>query len=82
MKQHGVSKQEAIGELYKRIEDLWKDINEEMLIRPAAVPMPLLMRCLNLSRGLDVLFKYGDGFTHVENVKAHVISFYEDPIPM
>ncbi|GFS44690.1 terpenoid cyclases/Protein prenyltransferases superfamily protein [Actinidia rufa] len=82
MKQHGVSKQEAIGELYKRIEDLWKDMNEEMLIRPAAVPMPLLMRVLNLSRGLDVLFKYGDGFTHVENVKAHVISFYEDPIPM
>ncbi|PSS20954.1 (-)-germacrene D synthase [Actinidia chinensis var. chinensis] len=82
MKQHGVSKQEAIGELYKRIEDLWKDMNEEMLIRPAAVPMPLLMRVLNLSRGLDVLFKYGDGFTHVENVKAHVISFYEDPIPV
>ncbi|GMQ02842.1 hypothetical protein CsSME_00048893 [Camellia sinensis var. sinensis] len=36
MKQHGVSKQEAIVELYKMIENAWRDINEEM-IKPTAI---------------------------------------------
>ncbi|CAL5435098.1 unnamed protein product [Camellia sinensis] len=81
MKQHGVSKQEAIVELYKMIENAWRDINEEML-KPTAISMKLLIRVLNLSRILDVVYKYVDGYTHPEIIKDHVISLFEDPIPI
>ncbi|THG14038.1 hypothetical protein TEA_007113 [Camellia sinensis var. sinensis] len=81
MKQHGVSKQEAIVELYKMIENAWRDINEEM-IKPTAISMTLLIRVLNLSRISDVVYKYVDGYTHPEIIKHNVISLFEDPIPM
>ncbi|CAL5434988.1 unnamed protein product [Camellia sinensis] len=81
MKQHGVSKQEAIVELYKMIENAWRDINEEM-IKPPAISMKLLIRVLNLSRISDVVYKYVDGYTHPEIIKDNVISLFEDPIPM
>nr|A0A348AUV5.1 RecName: Full=Valerianol synthase TPS1A; AltName: Full=Terpene synthase 1; Short=ChTPS1; AltName: Full=Terpene synthase 1a; Short=ChTps1a [Camellia hiemalis]BBC44636.1 valerianol synthase [Camellia hiemalis] len=81
MKQRGVSKQEAIVELYKMIENAWRDINEEML-KPTAISMKLLIRVLNLSRISDVVYKYVDGYTHPEIIKDHVISLFEDPIPM
>nr|A0A140KFG9.1 RecName: Full=Hedycaryol synthase; AltName: Full=(2E,6E)-hedycaryol synthase; AltName: Full=Terpene synthase 1; Short=CbTps1 [Camellia brevistyla]BAU68096.1 hedycaryol synthase [Camellia brevistyla] len=81
MKQHGVSKQEAIVELYKMIENAWRDINEEML-KPTAISMKLLIHVLNLSRISDVVYKYVDGYTHPEIIKDHVISLFEDPIPM
>ncbi|KAF5936529.1 hypothetical protein HYC85_027658 [Camellia sinensis] len=81
MKQHGVSKQEAIVELYKMIENAWMDINEEML-KPTAISMKLLIRVLKLSRILDVVYKYVDGYTHPEIIKDHVISLFEDPIPI
>ncbi|XP_028060759.1 vetispiradiene synthase 2-like [Camellia sinensis] len=81
MKQHGVSKQEAIVELYKMIENAWRDINEEML-KPTAISMKLLIRVLNLSRISDVVYKYVDGYTHPEIIKDHVISLFEDPIPI
>ncbi|GMQ02950.1 hypothetical protein CsSME_00048955 [Camellia sinensis var. sinensis] len=79
MKQHGVSKQEATVELYKMIENAWRDINEEML-KPTAISMKLLIRVLNLSRISDVVYKYVDGYTHPEIIKDHVISLFEDPI--
>ncbi|KAF5936520.1 hypothetical protein HYC85_027649 [Camellia sinensis] len=81
MKQHGVSKQEAIVELYKMIENAWRDINEEML-KPTAISMKLLIRVLNLSRISDVVYKYVDGYTHPEIIKDHVISLFEYPIPI
>ncbi|CAL5439967.1 unnamed protein product [Camellia sinensis] len=81
MKQHGVSKQEAIVELYKMIENAWRDINEEM-IKPTAISMKLLIRVLNLSRISDVVYKYVDGYTHPEIIKDNVISLFEDPIPI
>ncbi|CAL5439955.1 unnamed protein product [Camellia sinensis] len=81
MKQHGVSKQEAIVELYKMIENAWRDINEEML-KPTAISMKLLIRVLNLSRISDVVYKYVDGYTHPEIIKDHVISLFEGPIPI
>ncbi|RVW14958.1 (-)-germacrene D synthase [Vitis vinifera] len=53
MKQHGASEQETHNEFNKQVRDAWKDINEECLI-PTAVPMPILMRVLNLARVIDV----------------------------
>uniref|UniRef100_A0A2N9FG29 Terpene synthase N-terminal domain-containing protein n=1 Tax=Fagus sylvatica TaxID=28930 RepID=A0A2N9FG29_FAGSY len=62
MKQHGVSEQVVHDELKRQVDDAWKDINEECM-RPTVVPMPLLMRVLNLARVIDVIYKESDGYT-------------------
>ncbi|XP_058195793.1 valerianol synthase TPS8-like [Rhododendron vialii] len=83
MKQHGVSKSEAVDEFYERIENAWKDINEEMMMmRPAAISNDLLMRILNYARLHDVGYKNDDGYTQAECVKDHVIALFVDPIPV
>ncbi|KAH9755851.1 alpha-humulene/(-)-(E)-beta-caryophyllene synthase [Citrus sinensis] len=63
MKQHGATEEEACNEFRKQVSNAWKDINEDCL-RPTVVPMPLLMRILNLTRVIDVIYKYEDGYTH------------------
>jgi hypothetical protein len=82
MKQHGVSKQEAISELYKRIEKEWVVVNEEIL-RPTPVSKDLLRRAVNTGgRISDVLYKNGDEFTHPGRVKDIIIALLRDPIPV
>ena len=62
-KQHGTTEEEAIVELYKQVTYAWKDMNAECLC-PTKVPMPLLVRVLNLARVINVLYKDEDGYTH------------------
>ncbi|KAF3943865.1 hypothetical protein CMV_029611 [Castanea mollissima] len=82
MKQHGVSEQVVHDEFNRQVANAWKDINEEC-IRPTVVPMPLLLRVLNLARVMDVLYKEGDGYTHVgKEMKDNVASVLIDPIPL
>ncbi|KAH9720495.1 alpha-humulene/(-)-(E)-beta-caryophyllene synthase [Citrus sinensis] len=82
MKQHGLSEQEVCEELYRQVSNAWKDINEECL-NPTAVPMPLLMRALNLARVIDVVYKEGDGYTHVGNeMKQNVAALLIDQVPI
>lgn len=81
MKQHGVSESEAIAELYKKVENTWKDMNEE-IIRPTVVSRDLLLRILNLSRQQDVMYKIGDGYTNPELFKDFVLALFVDPIPI
>ncbi|KAG6689506.1 hypothetical protein I3842_11G178800 [Carya illinoinensis] len=82
MNQYGVSEtQLAYEELNRQVSNAWKDINEEFT-RTNAMPMPLLMCVLNLSRAIDVIYKNGDGYTRVgkemsENVAAALIH----PVP-
>ncbi|RYQ94606.1 hypothetical protein Ahy_B08g089543 isoform D [Arachis hypogaea] len=65
MRDCGVSKEEAIQELQKRVTDAWKDINEEFL-KPTEVPRLFLMNILNMSRFMDVMYKDEDCYTHAE----------------
>ncbi|KAJ9671957.1 hypothetical protein PVL29_025551 [Vitis rotundifolia] len=82
MKQHGASEQETHNEFNKQVRDAWKDINEECLI-PTAVPMPILMRVINLARVIDVIYKNEDGYTHSGTVlKDFVTSMLIDPVPI
>ncbi|TQD71980.1 hypothetical protein C1H46_042487 [Malus baccata] len=82
MKQYGVSEQETVGVFKKQITDLWKDINAEFF-RPTSVSMHVLMRVLNLTRVVDLLYKKEDGFTHVGKVmKDSVASICIDPLPL
>ncbi|KAG6685679.1 hypothetical protein I3842_12G123900 [Carya illinoinensis] len=64
MKQHGVSKQEVHEEFQRQIVDAWKDMNEELL-KPTQMPMPLLLRILNLARVMDLLYKNEDAYTNL-----------------
>jgi (-)-germacrene D synthase len=82
MKQHGVSEEVVHDELNRQVIDAWKDINEEC-VRPTTVPMPLLIRVLNLARVIDVIYKEGDGYTHVgKEMKNNVASVLIDPVPI
>ncbi|KAM3696452.1 hypothetical protein ACJW31_06G039500 [Castanea mollissima] len=82
MKQHGVSEQVVHNEFNRQVANAWKDINEEC-IRPIVVPMPLLMRVLNLTRVVDVFYKEEDSYTHVgKEMKDNVASVFIDPIPI
>ena len=51
------------------------------MYEPTAIPMPLLMRVLNLARVIDVIYKEGDGYTHVGKEKNNVASVLIDPVP-
>jgi (-)-germacrene D synthase len=82
MKQHGVSEQVVHDELNRQVDDAWKDVNEECM-RPTVVPMPLLMRVLNLARVIDVIYKDSDGYTHVgKEMKDNVASVLIDAVPI
>lgn len=81
MKQYGIGRQEAVGEVQKQIENAWKDINEGCL-NPTLVPKPILTRVLNLARVLDVVYKDTDGYTFSEiGLKDTITSLIVDPIP-
>ncbi|KAM1150101.1 hypothetical protein EV1_030376 [Malus domestica] len=82
MKQYGVSEQETIKVFNKQVVNLWKDINEEFH-RSTAVPMPVLMRVLNLTRVVDLLYKGDDGYTRVGKVVKDIIAaLFIDPVPI
>ncbi|MBA0716543.1 hypothetical protein Golax_015364, partial [Gossypium laxum] len=52
MREYGVSEQEACIELKKQVENARKDINYELMFSEISkvVPMPVLMRSLNLTK--------------------------------
>ena len=80
MKQHGATEQEAVKEFQEQITNAWKDINEECL-DPTTVPMPLLVRILNLARVIDVVYKTEDGYTNAGVIlKDFVASLLIDPV--
>ncbi|KAL7216920.1 hypothetical protein ACSBR1_028779 [Camellia fascicularis] len=81
MKQYGASEEEALVELKKWVTNAWKDINQECL-RPTAVPMPLLLRVVNLARVIIVLYKDKDGYTHSgTKLKGFAASVLIDSMP-
>ncbi|CAN7078497.1 unnamed protein product, partial [Brassica oleracea var. botrytis] len=73
IKQFGVSKEQAVEGIETLLSDAWKDMNEE-LMRPHSCPFPLLMRIFNLSRVIDVFYRYQDCYTHPEFLKQHIVS--------
>ncbi|KAK9222103.1 hypothetical protein WN944_010535 [Citrus x changshan-huyou] len=81
MKQYEATEEEAYNELRKQVSNAWKDINEDCL-RPTVVPMPLLMRILNLTRDADVTYKYDDGYTFAEVLKDFIASLFINPVPI
>ncbi|KAM1854094.1 hypothetical protein ACFX14_009970 [Malus domestica] len=70
MKKYGATEEEAIIKLQRQVNNAWKDKNEAFLHPTAAipsgfaVPMPLLIRILNLTRVIDVVYKCEDGYAN------------------
>ncbi|KAI6680423.1 hypothetical protein NL676_034304 [Syzygium grande] len=83
MKQYGVTEEEAKEELRKQVADAWKDINEG-LCRSTVLPGQLLVRILNFTRSMHMVYKdETDLYTHAgSKLKEHVTSLYVDPLPM
>ncbi|KAL4379773.1 hypothetical protein GQ457_02G036550 [Hibiscus cannabinus] len=80
MKQYGASPQALYDKLYKRTNNVWKDMNEGFL-NPTTVPMSALDRILNLTRVLDLFYKDQDGYTVVcDLVEASIDALLIDPI--
>ncbi|KAF4359607.1 hypothetical protein F8388_003610 [Cannabis sativa] len=73
MIEHGVCEEEAYDELNKLIMNAWKEINEEFL-KPTKVASPILLRALNFSRVMDLIFKFGDGYTHVGKITKDIVA--------
>ncbi|KAF3450150.1 hypothetical protein FNV43_RR06230 [Rhamnella rubrinervis] len=81
MKEHGVSKEEVHRVFGEQIDDAWKDINQEFL-KSTDIPVPFLIRVLNLSRVIDLLYKDEDAYTHVgKSLRDGITSLLIDPLP-
>ncbi|THF93978.1 hypothetical protein TEA_028451 [Camellia sinensis var. sinensis] len=82
MKQNDASEEEVLIEFHKQVTNAWKDITAECL-HPIEVPMPLLLRVVNLARVIDVLYKDEDSYTHSRTrLKGFVTSVLIDPVPI
>ncbi|KAK9938326.1 hypothetical protein M0R45_015073 [Rubus argutus] len=82
MDEYGVTEEEAKVTLTKQVDNAWKDINEELL-NITTIPKPLLLRILNLSRVIEVVYKNEDGYTHAGGVlKGFVASVLIKPVPI
>ncbi|CAL9017350.1 unnamed protein product [Prunus brigantina] len=82
MKEYGATEEEANIELSKQVNNAWKDINETC-IQNTTIPMPLLLRILNLARVIEVIYKHDDGFTHAGIfLKDSVVSLFVEPVPL
>ncbi|XP_019157086.1 PREDICTED: (-)-germacrene D synthase-like [Ipomoea nil] len=80
MKEYGKSKEETTLELLERVTNAWKDINQQCL-KPTIFPMPILIRILNFSRVIDLLYNDGDSYTHSKTkLKDFITSTLINPI--
>ncbi|KAJ4901658.1 Alpha-barbatene synthase [Raphanus sativus] len=79
IKQHGVTKEEAIREIQKMIGDVNKIINEECL-KPTNVSRSVML-VLNFGRMLDVMCTSDDVYNHRGGkLKEYMIALLVDPI--
>ncbi|XP_022142732.1 (+)-gamma-cadinene synthase-like [Momordica charantia] len=82
MEQYGCSEEEACVEFNKQVAEAWKDINEACL-HPTTVPMIFLMRVLNLSRVMALLYVDEDGYTNSKGrTKFLIESLLVDPVSL
>ncbi|XP_076886255.1 alpha-isocomene synthase-like [Bidens hawaiensis] len=80
MNEYGVSEQHVYDLFNIKIEEAWKEMNQESL-KCKDVAMPVILRVINLARAMDVLYKNKDHFTHVgEELINHIKSLVVDAI--
>ncbi|XP_031381183.1 (-)-germacrene D synthase-like isoform X1 [Punica granatum] len=82
MKQYGVTEEKAKHELWKHVNDAWKDINEEAL-HQTVVSAPLLNMIVDIARMIGVWYEDIDIYTHSSTrMKDGITSLFIDPFPL
>ncbi|KAL5764459.1 hypothetical protein ACOSP7_016822 [Xanthoceras sorbifolium] len=81
IKQYGASREEAVGELNKMVQDIWKSVNEECM-KPAIIPIRHLNLIVNNIRLTEVTYKDIDGYTNPDYLKTYITKFFIDPMPI
>ncbi|XXG83212.1 hypothetical protein AAC387_Pa10g1016 [Persea americana] len=82
MKENECTYDEACVKLQGKVERAWKDINKECL-KPTPVPMPFLVRVVNLARVIEVLYQNRDGYTDsTHETKERILFVLVNPIPI
>jgi (-)-germacrene D synthase len=80
MREYDMNREAAIQECQKKIDNAWKDINQECL-KPTEVPLPILTCVLNLSRFIEVFYKDTDNYTHSDGLmKTYINDLLVNPI--
>ncbi|XP_024926490.3 (-)-germacrene D synthase-like [Ziziphus jujuba] len=79
MKQHGVQEEEAYKMLRQKIEDAWKDINQELL-KSTFVPTVLLGPILNLNRVSEFIYRDDDCYTKAHKIKDDLALLLVHPV--
>ncbi|XP_015159852.1 valencene synthase-like [Solanum tuberosum] len=75
MNEYGVTKEEAHIKLRNKIENYWKDLNEEYFkVDVTIIPRVLLMPIINLTRVAEFMYKDEDAYTFSKNNLKDVIS--------
>ncbi|XP_010501939.1 PREDICTED: terpenoid synthase 30 [Camelina sativa] len=82
MKQHGVTKDVAVEELSKMARDSYKIVMEEFFTT-IDMPRPVVKRCFNIARMVNVFYKDTDEFTNPDgNIKDLITSLFIHPFPV
>ncbi|KAJ4911264.1 Terpenoid synthase 22 [Raphanus sativus] len=82
MKQHGVTKEVAVREIKNIVKDNCKIVMEEFLTIKD-VPRPILVRCINTIRLVNVYYREGDGFSDPHgNLKDLITSLLINPLSL
>lgn len=80
IKQHGVTKEEAIKEFDKMIKDINKIVNEECL-KITHISRRVLNQIINYGRSLNVLYTSDDVYNQREGMfKEYITTLLVDPI--
>ncbi|KAL8158693.1 hypothetical protein V2J09_000230 [Rumex salicifolius] len=83
MKEYGLTCEEACKELYKKADELWKDINQGM-IKPSEVAESVYNIVIGMGRAVECIYSGGeDGYTLANlEMKQTIKTMYIDPISM
>jgi len=82
VKQHNVTKELAVREIKKMIRDNYKIMMEEFLTIKG-VPRPILVRCFNIVRLVNLYYEEGDNYTNPNGkLKDLITSLFFHPLPL
>ncbi|KAK6164146.1 hypothetical protein DH2020_001010 [Rehmannia glutinosa] len=80
MKQHGVSLQETTDKFVELVEDAWKDLNTEWMVK-TSVPKDMVEQVLGYARAAEVFYRNcRDGYAKPEVMAPQIIALFVDPI--
>ena len=82
MKESGCTEEAAKVELCRQVSEAWKDLNDSILL-PNTISRQVLNRILYYTCTIDVVYKYGDGYTAPDDILNNFMSStLIEPVPI